>query len=263
MNSTRTMHNTILASFKHLLVAVACVLAAAGASAFDVQDFLSLRRLSQPEASADGKLVTYTLRTDDLKANQGRTSIWLLETTKRGATPRQLTDDTTHDGSAAWSRDGQFIYFLSSRSGSAQVWRIAASEPAKIAAVQITHLPLDVGSFRVAPTADRLLVSMEVFRDCDDLACTKQRLEVAAKSTATGILYDRLFVRHWDTWSDGRRSQLFSIALDGQGIATGTPVNLTTGIDGDVPTKPFGGREDYDFSPDGKQVVFSVRIAGV
>jgi dipeptidyl aminopeptidase/acylaminoacyl peptidase len=314
------MNNMILPSFKHLLIAVTCILAAAGASAFDVQDFLSLRRLSEPEASPDGKLVTYTLRTDDLKANQGRTSIWLLETTKRGATPRQLTDDTTHDSAAAWSRDGQFIYFLSSRSGSAQVWRIAATGamaggtstsgtstsgaatsgaatsgaatsgaatsgaaasgaaasgaaasgaksagagPAKVAAVQITHLPLDVGSFRVAPTADRLLVSMEVFRDCDDLACTKQRLEVAAKSTATGILYDRLFVRHWDTWSDGRRSQLFSIALDGQGIATGAPVNLTAGIDGDVPTKPFGGREDYDLSPDGKQVVFSVRTAGV
>jgi hypothetical protein len=46
------MNNTIVASFKHLLVAVACVLAAAGASAFDVQDFLSLRRLSQLDLAA-------------------------------------------------------------------------------------------------------------------------------------------------------------------------------------------------------------------
>ena len=51
-------------------------------------------------------------------------------------------------------------------------------------------------------------------------------------------------------------------ALDAKGLATAKPVNLTAGIDGDVPSKPFGGREDYVFSPDGRQVVFSVRIAG-
>ncbi len=38
------------------------------------------------------------------------------------------------------------------------------------------------------------------------------------------------------------------------------PVNITAGI-GDVPAKPFGGREDYVFSPDGKEVAFSVRAA--
>ncbi len=37
-------------------------------------------------------------------------------------------------------------------------------------------------------------------------------------------------------------------------------VNLSGGI-GDVPSKPFGGREDYAFSPDGTQVAFSVRAA--
>ena len=45
--------------------------------------------------------------------------------------------------------------------------------------------------------------------------------------------------------------------------ANGTPVNLTAGLDGDVPSKPFGGREDYAFSPDGQQVAFSVRAVPV
>lgn len=88
-------------------------------------------------------------------------------------------------------------------------------------AVQITNLPLDVGSFRVSPKADQLLVSMEVFLDCDVLACTQQRLHALTHSPAHGQLYDQLFVRHWDAWSDGRRSQLFSMALQ-SGIATGT-----------------------------------------
>ena len=58
---------------------------------------------------------------------------------------------------------------------------------------KITNLPLDVGSFRVSPKADRLLVSLEVFRDCADLACTKQRLDAAAHNPAPRVLYDRIF----------------------------------------------------------------------
>jgi dipeptidyl aminopeptidase/acylaminoacyl peptidase len=161
--------------------------------------------------------------------------------------------------SAEWSADGRFIYFLSNRSGSSQVWRAApGGEPQ-----QITSLPLDVGSFRISPKADRVVVSAEVYRDCPSLACTKQRLDAAAHAPGHGQLYDKVFVRHWDTWSDGRRSQLFSIAQDASGIANGTPVNLTAGLDGDLPEKPFGGTEDYAISPDGQQVAFSIRAVPV
>src|SRR4029077_20360910 len=99
---------------------------------------------------------------------------------------------------------------------------------------------------------------LEVFPDCADLPCTKKRLDTVAHDPATGVLYGQLFIRHWDAWSDGRRSQVFALGLNDSGVAQGTPVNLTGGI-GDVPGKPFGGREDYAFSPDGTQVVFSVR----
>jgi dipeptidyl aminopeptidase/acylaminoacyl peptidase len=186
----------------------------------------------------------------------------------------RLTDIAANANSSAWSADGAFLYFLSNRSGSNQVWRVDARRidarhldtqhgalPPE--AQQITNLPLDVGSFRLSPKGDRLLVSMEVFIDCKDLACTKQRLDAVAHSPAHGVLYDKLFVRHWDTWNDGRRSQLFSIALDASGLANGTPLNLSAGLDGDVPGKPFGGREDFAFSPDGQQVAFSIRVMPV
>ncbi len=105
------------------------------------------------------------------------------------------------------------------------------------------------------------MLSAEVYLDCPTLACTKQRLDAAAHAPAHGVLYDKVFVRHWDAWSDGRRSQLFGMALDESGAASGTPVNLSGNLDGDVPGKPFGGREDYAISPDGRQVAFSIRVA--
>ena len=34
------------------------------------------------------------------------------------------------------------------------------------------------------------------------------------------------------------------------------------GFDADAPSKPFGGSEEFAFTPDGKGIVFSVRLAG-
>jgi dipeptidyl aminopeptidase/acylaminoacyl peptidase len=239
------------------------------AKPFTVQDLVRLERISDPAASPDGKRLSYTLRTTDIDANKGRTGVWLLDSLKHNPTAMRLTDIAANANSSAWSADGAFVYFLSNRSGSNQVWRVDARHldtrhgalPPE--AQQITNLPLDVGSFRLSPKGDRLLVSMDVFIDCSDLACTKQRLDAVAHSAAHGVLYDKLFVRHWDTWNDGRRSQLFSIALDATGLANGTPLNLSAGLDGDVPSKPFGGREDYAFSPDGRQVAFAIRVMPV
>jgi dipeptidyl aminopeptidase/acylaminoacyl peptidase len=209
--------------------------------------------------------VAYTVRTTDMVANKGRTAVWVRNTAKRRPSPERLTELNVTASAPAWSEDGRFVYYLSNRSGSSQVWRTdvrrSVTDSAD-AAEQVTSLPLDVGSFRLSPQADRILVSLEVFIDCPDLACTRTRLDSAAHAPGRGVLYDKLFVRHWDAWSDGRRSQLFSLNLDGtSGLATGTPMNLCAGLDGDVPAKPFGGREDYGFSPDGRFVAFSMRVA--
>lgn len=128
--------------------------------------------------------------------------------------------------------------------------------------MKVTDLPLDVESFRISPAGDRLAMSLSVFRDCADLACTKQRLDAKDKDKSSGKLYDRLFVRHWDTWKDGRNNVLFSAPLDSAGKAGGVPVALSGSLDGDVPSKPFGDREEFRFSPDGKTIVFAARIAG-
>ena len=229
------------------------------AKPFGVQDLVALERISDVEAAPDGARVSYTLRITDTAANKGRTSVWVRDTGRRGGPPIRLSGENEQAGAALWSKDGRYLYFLSSRSGTDQVWRVDAGGGE---AQQVTALPLEIGSFRLSPAGDRVFVSVEVFVDCPTLACTKERLDVAAKNPATGVLHDRLFVRHWDAWSDGRRSHLFAIGLDEKGVATGRPLDLTAGIDGDVPSKPFGGREDYAVSPDGKQVAFAVRIAG-
>jgi dipeptidyl aminopeptidase/acylaminoacyl peptidase len=239
-----------------LAAALSCA-AATAAEPFTVHDLVRLERVSDPRLSPDERYVAYQVRETDMGANKGVNGIWLLDLSQKKGTPRQVTGKGVESSAPRWGADGR-LYFLSTRSGTQQVWSLDLTGGE---ARQVTQLPLDVGAFRLAPDARRLLVSLEVFADCADLACTKRRLDEREAAKAKGQLFHRLFIRHWDTWKNGTRAQLFSADLDTAGSA-GEPRLLTRGIDGDVPTKPFGGDEEFAFSPDGRQVFFTARIAG-
>lgn len=239
---------------------IACCVASsayANQRGLNIDDLVKMERVGAPSISPDGKQVMYTLRRTDMEKNKGVTDIWLQSLQSKNAEPQRLSTQGGHE--PQWSAKGDAIYFLSSRSGSSQVWRLPLQGGE---AQKVTDYPLDVESFRVSPQGDRILLSMSAFPECKDLACTKQKLEQRKKDKATGRIYDRLFVRHWDAWDDGRRSVLYSAKLEHDHKASTEPVNLSARLDGDVPSKPHGDREDYQFSPDGKQVVFALRAAG-
>jgi dipeptidyl aminopeptidase/acylaminoacyl peptidase len=225
--------------------------AAAETHLFSVHDMLAMDRVSDPRVSPDGTQVAFSVRATDLDANRGRTDIYFAATD--GSWVRRLTSHEASDSQPRWSADGRSLYFVSTRSGSAQVWRLSLEGGE---AQPVTHLPLDVDALEVAPGGRHLVLSLAVSpgKSPEEM---KAALDAKEKAKASGLLYDRLFVRHWDTWSDGTRNHLF--AYD---VATGQARDLMPSMDADCPSKPFGGSEDYTVSPDGKTVVFSARDAG-
>lgn len=228
--------------------------------AFTVQDLVTLERISDPRVSPDGHSVAYVMRETDLPNNKGIRNIWSLDLDNAKATPRKLTGGSGNNDTPRWSADGKTLYFSSTRSGSAQIWRLDMSGGE---AQQVSNLPLDVNAFALSPDGKRIALSMEVFADCKDLACTKARLDEVAAKKSTGTVYNKLFVRHWDSWSNGTRAQLFVAALDSNGTVSVEPRLVSQGIDGDVPSKPFGDDSEFSWSPDSKTLAFDVRIAGM
>jgi len=223
-----------------------------GTHPFSIHDMLAMDRLSDPQVSPNGKLIVFTLRTTDLEADKGRTDLWLVGT--GGTNLRRLTSHPDGDFNPRWAPDGKSIWFISTRSDSSQVWRIRVDGGE---AQQVTDLPLDVGNLLVSPDGKHIAFTMEVFSDCKTIADTKDRLDEIENRKTTGLIYEQIFVRHWDTWKDGRRSHLFVMS-----IAGGDPVDLMWGMDADTPSKPFGGPEEITFTPDGGGLVFSARDAG-
>lgn len=72
-------------------------------------------------------------------------------------------------------------------------------------------------------------------------------------------IYDALNYRHWDEWEDGRYNHVFVAPLiDGE---PGEAKDLMPGEPYDCPQKPFGGEEDFCWSPDGSKVLYVTKKA--
>jgi len=250
----------------HMIV---CLLATLGLSALTnarpltVEDLVNFDRVSHPVASADGSWVVFSVRETDLAANRGRMSLWKLDLANSKSQPERLTQTNLNAQEPQFSADGKSLYFLATQDGSTQLRRfdINAHTNALSADAQASHLPLDIDAYWLSPDGQHVVLSMSVFPDCEALSCTANRLQQIEQRSAKGQLYTQLFIRHWDQYSDGRRSQLYIARLDERGQITEEPKRLTH-VDGDIPSKPFGDASEVQFSPDGQSVFFSVRIAG-
>jgi dipeptidyl aminopeptidase/acylaminoacyl peptidase len=221
-----------------------------GPHPFTVRDMVRMERLTEPQPSPDGRQVVFSRRTYDWDSNKTTINLWIVGIDGRGLRP--LTSAAARDGGAQWSPDGRTIAFVSNRGGSSQIWTI---DPTGGEAIQLTRFPLDVENVRWSPDGTRLAFSAEVYPDCADFACTADRDKALADDPATGRIYERLPIRHWDEWEDGKRRHLFVWP-----VAGGTPVDIMKGADADSPTKPFGGIEDFSWSPDGRSIAFAAKM---
>jgi dipeptidyl aminopeptidase/acylaminoacyl peptidase len=227
---------------------VSSVVPAAERHPFTLEDLLAMQRVSNPVASPDGRWIAFELRTYTLEANRGNADVWVVSSD--GATLRQLTTNDAQDSGPAWSPDSTRLAFLSTRSGASQIWSIPVDGGE---AVRLAELPLEVDAVRWSPEGGRLAFSMAVYPDCDDLACTVKRDKEKETSKLQARLYDDLMIRHWDQWEDGKRNHLFVMPVGG------APLDVTRGLDADAPTLPFGGVEEFTWTPKGDGLIYTAK----
>jgi dipeptidyl aminopeptidase/acylaminoacyl peptidase len=247
-----------------MLKAIACMLlmitaGLAQARPFTAKDLALLDRISDPRVSPDGRFVAYNLRSTDWDGNHGVNALWVIDRGTENAAPRLVRDQEKTSTSPRWSADGQWLYFISSRGGSAQVWRTPAKGGESR---QMTKLPLDVAMYRLAPDGHALVAAINAHAECDTLACSKAKDEAKAKEKTTGTVYDSATPRFWDSYLDGRYIGLFAVRLGGDNAPATDGTPLTRNYEADIVARPEGDDSSFAITLDGRSVIFSARPSG-
>lgn len=233
-----------------LAAAVALAPAAAQKAPFTAEAMMKLKRISDPSVAPDGSAVAYTVGEVDLAKNAIDRQVWISPLA--GGPARKVAGEGRNWG-ARFSPDSKRIAFLSTRSGSAQVWVMdALGENPR----QITSLSTEADGVIWSGDGKTLVFTSEVYPECnanDD--CNRKRLEEEQKNPVKARVYDSLLYRHWNQWKGKRVRHLMAVSLD-----DGKVRDLTPGARFDVPPFSLGGGPDYAVSPDGKEVCYAANF---
>ena len=205
-----------------------------------------MSRAGSSSLSADGSTLLYTQTDYNVEENRGSTTIWIEQLASKQAT--RLTDHASQNVSPQWSADGELIYFLSDRSGSMQLWQMAAdgSQPK-----QLSFCDFDIEGFGVAPAGDGVWyvrrVQVAARRSADlhkDMAKSKARI------------YDDLMARHWDYWDEGEHLHIFVGKLTDGKLVEGTDI-IGAESAWDAPLAPYFDMAEIAWNNAGTELAYT------
>ena len=214
--------------------------------AFSIEDLYRVKSISDLHVAPDGRSVIYVVTASDLPRAKRVSHIWMMSIA--GGSPRQLTSGEKGESSPAFSPDGKWISYISTKDGGAQLYVMpSAGGEAK----KLTSISTGVSDPVWSPDGKWIAFSSDVYPECaGDDACNQKIADTWSKGPLKAHSADSLLYRHWTDWKDGTRTHIFLA-----NTSTGEARDITPG-NYDSPTFQLGGPLQYDFSPDSKELVF-------
>ena len=260
----------------------------AGKHPFTFEEMMKLKRVGAPVPSPDGKWVVFDCEDVDLEANTKISHLWIVPAS--GGESRRLNPTPNHEERPRFSPDGKRLIWTSKATEPTQIWMcdfdsgngVLLGKPG-----QVTTISTGAEGAIWSPDGKNIVFVSAVYPDCKDDACNKQRDDELKKSKVKAKIFTRLFYRHWNAYTEFKRSHLFVVSADanrgadilsagtagvspaasetpdkmsgGPTAGTAAPRDLTPG-DHDVPPFHLGGQDMYAISPDGREVAYTSNI---
>lgn len=201
----------------------------------------AMGRVGSAAASPDGKQVVYQVGYYSVKENRGHQVLFIMNADGTGQT--KLTTDAKSESDPVWIEGGKRIAFL--RGG--QIW---AMNPDGSGRTQLTKDATAIEGFKFSPDGSRVLLIKSlpyhgtIKKNPDDLPM------------ASGRLVTDMNYRHWDHYVESI-AHPFVAQVSAQGIDAGW--DILEGQPYESPLAPFGGIEQFDWSPDSKHIAYTCR----
>jgi dipeptidyl aminopeptidase/acylaminoacyl peptidase len=267
-----------------------------GKHPFTFEDMMKLKRVGAPVPSPNGKWVVFDCEDVDLEANTKISHLWIVPA--EDGESRRLNPTPNHEERPRFSPDGKRLIWTSKATNPTQIWMCDFDTSAGALVGQphqVTNISTGADGAIWSPDGKNIVFVSEVYPDCKDDACNKQRDDELKNSKVKAKIFTRLFYRHWNAFTEFKRSHLFVVSADadadrntdlqsvrpaelnsaepnnaqtaenisagrtGQSPVFRQPRDLTPG-DHDVPPFHLGGQDMYAISPDGQEVAYTSNI---
>jgi dipeptidyl aminopeptidase/acylaminoacyl peptidase len=305
------MRNLLLAVFT---LAYSLSAAAQNKHPFTFEDMMALKRVEEPVPSPDGKWVLFAAVDVDLKANTKTPHVWVVPLSsgihvsqnqgnvRHPSGEREIISDQDADR-PRWAPDGKRFAFVSTKENGSQIWiaDFDGATGAVTAKHRLTNIATEADGELWSPDGKNILFKSDVYPECDgaaaeESACNAKKLDDAKNSKVKAQIFTHLLYRHWNAYTEGKRTHLFVVPADGcatshvgadassarpsdggqdvelrstgrvvapapthAGEGSGPCVaarDLTPG-DYDAPVFSLGGQNNYAFSPDGQEICYA------
>ncbi|WP_409301065.1 prolyl oligopeptidase family serine peptidase [Peribacillus sp. SCS-155] len=201
------------------------------------EDLFKLKSVTDPQLSPDGKMAVFVQTEIDEKTEKYYSNLYVYDFSAK--TLKQWTYGQHRHSSPRWSPDGQFLAFLSNRSGKNQLYIMSVLGGE---AKQLTDLENGATKPIWSPGSDKILSSSFVTAGGSLLDTKKEKND--KNDIKTAKIYDRIKYK-WDGrgYFDNKHQHLFTVDIESEEI--------------DILAE---GELDYtpcSWSPDGKQITYS------
>ncbi len=206
---------------------------------------MAFGRVSDPVVSPDKSKILYGVSYVSVEQNKSNNELFVVDL--NGENKTQITTTAKSESNAVWINGGKEIAYLSSQSGSSQLWIMNADGSN---ARQISNHEKSINGFLFSPDETRILFisnvkygerASDIYPDLDQ---------------ATGRVINDLMYKHWDEWVEEIPHPYIA---DFDGKALSNVIDIIEGEPYEAPMKPFGGVESFSWTPDGKSIAYVSR----
>lgn len=207
----------------------------------------SMGRIGSTVLSPDKTNILYTVTTYNISENRGYSAIYILNSETKET--KKLTVNTSKSESDAnFIENGRKIVFLSADdNGTSQLWMMNTDGSNRKC---ISSEKTDVNGYLFSPDEKHVVLIHDVptetsiIKNDDDLP------------KATGMVINELMYKHWDRYV---RSVPHPFIANFDGSQVTNARDILDGQPYESPMCPFGGIEEFAWSPDSKSLAYVMR----